>query len=302
MKLKKFRKALAVSLTAASLALSTTACNSAGDTFAEGMAEADSTNPEIAIGETTAADTSAADAGAVTDPAAAGNTENTADTAAAVETDADGNPLEPQQSRGRVALSVEPETEETKAPVPIQDTDLGEWTKTKNGFMFRSNETGEWVASSMMTIGDYVYYFDENGLLQDNVFIPTDEGTKFISGYQFITGFIELDGEIYYITPDEGRAELCKAQIDGELWCFDEEGRAISEEEWDEQYGYQSDTSDDSESTDETSAAGDKATVTTDESLAESTSESVDNTTKEATVASEEHVSDVEIVETEPTE
>lgn len=169
MKLKKFRKALVVGLTAASLALSTTACNSAGDTFADGMAEADSANPEIAIGETTAADTSAADAGAVTDPAAAGDTENTADTAAAVETDADENPLEPQQSRGRVALSVEPETEETKAPVPIQDTDLGEWTKTKNGFMFRSNETGEWVASSMMTIGDYVYYFDENGLLQDNV-------------------------------------------------------------------------------------------------------------------------------------
>ena len=81
MKLKKFRKALVVGLTAASLALSITACNSAGDTFAEGMAEADSTNPEIAIGETTAADTSAADAGAVTDPAAAGNTENTADTA-----------------------------------------------------------------------------------------------------------------------------------------------------------------------------------------------------------------------------
>ena len=93
MKLKKFRKALVVGLTAASLALSITACNSAGDTFAEGMAEADSTNPEIAIGETSAADTSAADAGAVTDPAAAGNTENTADTAAAVETDADGNPI-----------------------------------------------------------------------------------------------------------------------------------------------------------------------------------------------------------------
>ena len=95
MKLKKFRKALAVSLTAASLALSTTACNSAGDTFAEGMAEADSTSPEIAIGETTAADTSAedtsaADAGAVTDPAAAGNTENTADKADAAETEENG--------------------------------------------------------------------------------------------------------------------------------------------------------------------------------------------------------------------
>lgn len=169
------------------------------------------------------------------------------DTMITPETDVDGNILEPTQSVGRVGAMKKEQEKETKAPVPVQDTELGDWLKTRDGFMFKSKETGEYITSSIMNIGEYVYFFDENGVLRDNVFVPTSEGTKFISGYKYLDkGFVELDGNKYYLSPDEGRLELCKAKINGELYCFDEDGIIISETKWDSKYGQGTETSEQS--------------------------------------------------------
>lgn len=272
----KLRKLAVLSLLGLTLTSGLTACG--GDSLSVDNMVADASAQADA--ESVAAETTA-----VTDTVAEGQAtpENTpADTSAEavpVETDADGNPIEPTQSTGRVSLNIEDTEEEETTPVPIVDTELGTWLKTKDGFKFKSAETGEYVTSSLLSVDGYQYCFDSNGLLRNNLFVPTENGTMYIKDYQFVYGFIEVDGDTYYITPDEGRAEACKAKIDGELWCFDSEGKVITEEEWDEKFGlYESSTDETSEESEAMEgSSGDTEEVTeTSESTSETTTESAE--------------------------
>ena len=141
-----------------------------------------------------------------------------------------------------VALKSNEVEEETKPSIPVDEfKKYGKIVKDKDGYRILGPD-GYYISESLLNVNDNCFYFDENGFLKDDVFVPAKSSdgkviTKFVHNYSYLYGWVEINDKKYYIDEQEGRLENTSREIDGETYYFDNIGRSISKERYEAAYG-----------------------------------------------------------------
>ena len=131
--------------------------------------------------------------------------------------------------------------EEAGVVVPVAEfKKYGKVVKGKDGYRILAAD-GHYVSDSLLSVGENHFYFDEDGYMKDDVFVPTKNAsgeiiTMYIHNYSYVYGWITVDNRDYYIDETEGRLELVSKEIDGETYYFDTQGRKVSKERFDALY------------------------------------------------------------------
>lgn len=140
-----------------------------------------------------------------------------------------------------VSLVQDTVEDEEAVIIPVEEfKKYGKVVKGKDGYRILGSD-GYYINDAMLTVGDNHYYFDENGYMQDDVFVPVKDAsgkvrTMYIHNYSYVYGWITVDNKQYYIDESEGRLELVSKEIDGEVCYFDTQGRKVSEERYNSLY------------------------------------------------------------------
>lgn len=86
---------------------------------------------------------------------------------------------------------------------------------------FLHKKTGVRMTDCWFRVGKYYYYADEDGVMQKNRWI----GNYYVkSNYRRAFGWLELDGERYYLNPGTGKKTVGLKTIDGKKYYFDKTG------------------------------------------------------------------------------
>lgn len=163
-----------------------------------------------------------------------------------------------------VALRAEAKEDESKPSIPVEEfKKYGKIVKDKEGFRILGPD-GYYISESMLNVDGNCFYFDENGYLKDDVFVPAKGAdgeviTLFVHNYSYLYGWVEINGKKYYIDEQQGRLENTSKEIDGELYYFDNIGRSVSKDRYEAAYGLEE--VDESEETVEGSDADDVETT-----------------------------------------
>lgn len=95
--------------------------------------------------------------------------------------------------------------------------------------MFYFDEDGNKV-TGWETINDAKFYFDQDGVLQKEMWKKTQKGTYYLSSYgAALTGWQEIDGATYYFNQD-GKMQTGMIYLGIAMCKFDTDGRLISKE------------------------------------------------------------------------
>lgn len=177
-----------------------------------------------------------------------------------VETDSDGNIIETTPSQNlTVKLNVDSTVEDT-GYLPVDEfKKYGKIIKTKEGYRILTQD-GVYLSEAIINYEDSIYYFNEDGYLTDNVFLPAknSEGkvvTYFIHNYQYTFGLVEVNNSKFYIDENKGKVSACSVDVDGKTYYFDDNGKSIGKKTYELKYS--------SDVIDETEANADVADETT---------------------------------------
>jgi glucan-binding YG repeat protein len=145
----------------------------------------------------------------------------------------------------KVVLNVKAQEAKESVELPISEFEkYGKVVKTKDGFRILTRE-GVYVSDSLLNYNGMCFYFDEDGYLKDDVFVPAKNAdgsvkTLYVHNYTYVYGLItDTDGKTYYIDEDLGRLTETTKEVDGKMYYFDTNGKSISESKWTSLYGNQ---------------------------------------------------------------
>ena len=128
-----------------------------------------------------------------------------------------------------------------RVPMPVDYfMTFGKVIKQPGGYSILQAD-GTYITNSIIPYEDYIYYFNEDGVLTDNVFVDAKSSDgklvkKYISNYAYKYGFITIDKKTYYVDEDQGLLKSMAVQIDGENYYFDDTGKSISESRYNTLY------------------------------------------------------------------
>lgn len=158
-----------------------------------------------------------------------------------VETDADGNIIETTPAQNlTVKLNVDKKEEETSS-LPIEEfKKYGKVIKAKDGYRILTKDS-EYLSEAIITSGDGIYYFNENGYLANDIFLPAknSEGkvvTYFVHNYKYTFGLVETPNGKYYIDEEKGKLTSCAIEVDGKEYFFDDTGKSIGKKTYEIRY------------------------------------------------------------------
>lgn len=79
-------------------------------------------------------------------------------------------------------------------------------------------------------INDTIYFFDEDGIMQKDMWKKTQKGTYYLSSHgPVLTGWQEIDGDTYYFNQD-GKMQTGKMYLGIAMCTFDTDGKLLSKE------------------------------------------------------------------------
>ena len=132
--------------------------------------------------------------------------------------------------------------EEEKVRVPVEYfKTLGRVIKQKEGYSIVLPE-GEYLREATVDYQGHVFYFNEDGILTNDVLIKAygkDGHTviqKYIHNYSYQTGFIKINDKDYYVDAEEGLLTATTREIDGKTYYFDDNGKSISKSRYNSLY------------------------------------------------------------------
>lgn len=141
-----------------------------------------------------------------------------------------------------VMINIDELDEEETVELPFDEFNkYGKVVKTKDGYRVLGQD-GKYITESVLNVGEHCFYFDETGLLKNDVFVPAqnvngDLITLYIHNYSYMYGLIKTpDGSVYYIDEDLGRFENTTKEIDGQMYYFNDEGKSVSEKTFNKMY------------------------------------------------------------------
>lgn len=158
-----------------------------------------------------------------------------------VETDADGNIIETTPAQNlTVKLNVDKKEEET-SNLPIEEfKKYGKVIKAKDGYRVLTKDS-EYLSEAIITYEDGVYYFNEDGYLANDVFLPAKNSdgkvvTYFVHNYKYTFGLVETPIGKYYIDEEKGKLTSCAIEVDGKEYFFDDTGKSIGKKTYELRY------------------------------------------------------------------
>lgn len=166
-----------------------------------------------------------------------------------IETDADGNIIETTPAQNlTVKLNVDKKEEETSS-LPIEEfKKYGKVIKAKDGYRILTKDS-EYLSEAIITSGDGVYYFNEDGYLANDIFLPAKNSdgkvvTYFVHNYKYTFGLVETSSGKYYIDEEKGKLTSCAIEVDGKEYFFDDTGKSIGKKTYELRYSNQEDIED----------------------------------------------------------
>lgn len=193
-----------------------------------------------------------------------------------VETDADGNIIETTPAQNlTVKLNVDKKEEETSS-LPIEEfKKYGKVIKAKDGYRILTKDS-EYLSEAIITSGDGIYYFNEDGYLANDVFLPAKNSdgkvvTYFVYNYKYTFGLVETPNGKYYIDEEKGKLTSCAVEVDGKQYFFDDTGKSIGKKTYELRYSNQDADTVEETSIDSSTEAEVVNESTENESLSETT-------------------------------
>lgn len=159
------------------------------------------------------------------------------------ETDADGNIIETEATQQVKVAIGQVETEAVESVnFPIDEfKKYGKVVKTKDGYRILGTD-GYYITESMINYDGNCFYFDEDGYLKDNVFVPAKNSngeviTLYVQNYKYTYGLVtDAAGKTYYIDENLGRLEKTTQEVDGKTYYFDENGKSVSKKTYESKF------------------------------------------------------------------
>lgn len=108
------------------------------------------------------------------------------------------------------------------------------FAKTGASFLCYGDPVSKALVTGVQTIGGSAYVFDSNGVMTEGSYTDSEPRTGFADlnggkGYfekgRWLTGFQRISGAVYYFDPESALMRTDLVRIDGEMYCFGEDGK-----------------------------------------------------------------------------